>query len=534
MATDPTSLLIVGFALLTFKLWQVVITGYWEMPYAFFPSTDILGEAHRQRLAKIKQRFLSTWTLPLCLTAVAFALTPWWRWESVDHHNLLRPIILITSGILSWKAITMDVNLVTGKAYPGCRILMLFTWVGAWVHPGFLILLLHTGITWLRSNYHHQHLAIRIIIMFLAYLGALPLLSVFAPYFNVGEHSDSTAAILFLFLCITASHYLLPGYKKLSLGPHPHSWMIDNQMHKLTISAYLWGWLRFLPAAKAMRLACKLRPFDRIFQLGTLVVELGAIFILLDHRICLCLLVSFIVFQCLVFASSGIFFWPFMVVNAALIWSVWNLPESIITSLFGWESTVLCALIIFIFPARKKIWAPQQLGWWDTSFIGRVHYEVKGKSGTWYGLYNDFMCPDEKIFGQTYGDFLSKEKRITKHIGETAMRERFDAIQAVGTDLSKLEEAKQQWGRNRYDPNLEATLDQYLTTFIRQFNAGHRKRIAPCWLKAPGGQWFHWGKLPRFKGQEPIDELVVHYREHYFDGDHIHLLIDQPVKTLTF
>ena len=175
-----------------------------------------------------------------------------------------------------------------------------------------------------------------------------------------------------------------------------------------------------------------------------------------------------------------------------------------------------------------------RLAWWDTAFIGRVHYEVKGKSGTWYGLYNDFMCPDERIFGQTYGDFLSKEKRITKHIGETAMRERFDAIQAVGTDLSKLEEAKQQWGRNRYDPNLEATLDQYLTTFIRQFNAGHRKRIAPCWLKAPGGQWFHWGKLPRFKGQEPIDELVVHYREHYFDGDPIHLLIDQPVKTLTF
>ena len=77
-----------------------------------------------------------------------------------------------------------------------------------------------------------------------------------------------------------------------------------------------------------------------------------------------------------------------------------------------------------------------------------------------------------------------------------------------------------------------ARREQYLTTFLRQFNAGHRKSVVPLWLKAPGGQWFYWGKLPRFKGQEPIEELVVHYREQYFDGERIHLLIDQPVKTL--
>ena len=72
--------------------------------------------------------------------------------------------------------------------------------------------------------------------------------------------------------------------------------------------------------------------------------------------------------------------------------------------------------------------------------------------------------------------------------------------------------------------------NRYITAFFRNFNAGHRKRLVPVWLKAPGGQMFYWGELPRFSGQEPIDELVIHYREHYFDGRRVLLVTDRVVK----
>ena len=61
-------------------------------------------------------------------------------------------------------------------------------------------------------------------------------------------------------------------------------------------------------------------------------------------------------------------------------------------------------------------------------------------------------------------------------------------------------------------------------------DAGHRKRLFPVWLKAPGGQLFYWGELPRFSGQEPIAELVIHYREHYFDGRRVVRVTDRVVK----
>ena len=70
----------------------------------------------------------------------------------------------------------------------------------------------------------------------------------------------------------------------------------------------------------------------------------------------------------------------------------------------------------------------------------------------------------------------------------------------------------------------------YTSYTFRNFNAGHRKRLFPVWLKAPGGQLFYWGELPRFRGQDPIDELVIHYREHYFDGWRVVRVTDRVVK----
>ena len=275
---------IIAFGLLSFKVWQLGITGYWRLPSSFFPTKDIFGEAHHARLERIRRRFLSTWTIPpLGLTVLALVLTAWWRWDTVDTHNLLKPIILVAGGIVTWRAVTMDVELATGTSYPGCRGLMALAWIGVWYHPGFLILLLHTGITWLRSNHHHEHLAVRTMLMFLACLGALPLLSPLGPLLEVTEVADPTPPVLFILLCVCASHYFVPGMKKLSMGPRWYSWMLDNRLHALTISAYLWGWLRFLPEAQVIRVVRRLRPFDRLFQIGTVTVEVGAILILFDQ-----------------------------------------------------------------------------------------------------------------------------------------------------------------------------------------------------------------------------------------------------------
>lgn len=100
--------------------------------------------------------------------------------------------------------------------------------------------------------------------------------------------------------------------------------------------------------------------------------------------------------------------------------------------------------------------------------------------------------------------------------------------------MRALRKAKTDYGKSVYCAASEAVHDEYLKTFIHNFNAGHRKRLVPLWMKAPGGQLFYWGALPRFTGQEPIAKLNIVYREYYFDGVRVTVVTDRHIKTFTW
>jgi hypothetical protein len=527
------NLFAIAIALLTFNLWQFLITGYFKIPIGLNPYKDIYGIKHHARMKELAGRYYSSWTIPISITAVAFLLTPWWAWSEVDDYEILRPIIFIVSGAMAWRAVTMDVELATRTSYPRLRILIILLWVGVWFHPGFLVLFLHTGICWLRSYYHHQHLSIRMMIMFLACLGALPLLDVVNAVLSRSGVVDVTVVSLFLFICLSASTYFVSVMKKMNLGPHWYSWILDNRLHTLVMSAYLWGWLRFLPEKPVISFVKVLRPFDRVLQTYTFLIQLCSLLILFNQTLCIVLMHLFIVFHIMIALLSGIFFWQQIVATAILLWAVINLPPDVAAMLFSIETGLLAAAILVFLPYKKRVWMPVTLGWWDTPLSCRVHYEVRGRSGKWYGLYNDFMCPNERIFGQFYGDFLVKDKRLNMHVGECHSWEQFDAINSIDSDFTNFDLVKEKFGHSRYLPERSKTLDRYIREFFRNYNSGCRKRVVPGWLKAPGGQLFYWGTLPRFKGQEQVDELIIRYREYYFHGNEIHLLTNYKVKEYT-
>ncbi|MEE8104194.1 MAG: hypothetical protein V3T86_01515 [Planctomycetota bacterium] len=528
---STAQLFIVAFALLTFGVWQFGITGYWRLSPVFAYKNDLLGDAHQAHLSSIRRRFGSTWTTPLVLTALCFALTPWWLWSRIDADGFVRPIVLLSTAVVTWRAVTIDVDLATGRTFLFERVLMALACAGVWIHPAFLVIVLHTGLTWLRSYDHHQHLPIRMMLMFLACVGAVPVLGVLGRVRQTAPVFDLTVPVLFLFLVVCASHFVVPGFGKLRLGARWYTWIRDNRIDSMPVSAYLWGWLRFLPERVVIRTVRFIRPFAPLLQALSAVIEVGSALILFDRRLCLVLLAAFAAFHLMVFLLSGILFWQFVIVEALLFAVVFRLPAELAADLFGLQTGFLGIALLLVFPLRGKLWRPHKLSWWDTPFACRVHYEVKGReSGTWYGLYADFMCPHERTFGQSYGDFLSDEKRLNGHLGETDDRSCFDAIHAVGDDLSGISRAKENLGTSRYDRELVAKHDRYFTAFLHNFNAGCRKRVCPVWLKAPGGQLFYWGTLPRFTGQEPIEKLIVRYREQYFDGERIHPVTDKIVR----
>jgi len=529
MVSHYSSFIILALALLVFQHISLIITGYKRPPVIFFPLKDIFGEKHFKNLAKIKRRFLSTWTLPVLLTIVGLLLTPWWNWGNIDTYHIIRPIIIISSTIITWRAISMDIDLATGKTNFLYRFLMFLSCFGVWYHPAFTIILLHIGTTWLRSYYHHQHLSIRLIFMLVSCLIGLSIINSINLILETPISIHFIEPVYIGFMCVVGSHYFIPGLKKMQLGTHWYSWIKENKLHNIVSSAYAWGWARFLPEKYIVKIIKVIKPFDVYIQAITILFEAGAIFILLNDKLSIALILLFISFHLMVWLLSGILFWQFIIANLSLIWGILVLPNEVNNLIFNPINMFIPAVVFFL-----KVWKTASLAWWDTSFAGYIEYEVVGESGKSYGLYNDFMCPNERIYGQLYGHFLSDEKRINGHLGESKRKESFDAIEDAKKGLLSIEQIKKEIGESLYDSKLIEIHDKYIISFIKNYNLGKKKHIFPKWLKAPGGQMFYWGNFDRFKGQESIKELIVHYKEEFFDGEKINLELSKVVKKYYF
>ncbi len=465
--------------------------------------------------------------LPLAGQLVAAAGVAWfWVWSDLPSGDLLRGGALLLAGLMTWKTVTEDIDVAAGGALWKGRGLLLVATAGVAWSPIFLVPALYAYTTLFRAWRHHATLPLRL-------LQALVAFGVTAAAFGAaGWPPPDAGALLFFALLIQVSHYLITAFAKGLLGPHWYSWILDNRLHHLAASAYSWGWARFVPARAHRRFVRLLKTAERPLQAGAFGLEALVPLALLDPDLAVVFLVGLMVFQVFVFASSGILFWDWMVVNGGLVAAITLAPEAALAKVFGPHALVLGLALMFALPFRGKLWKPIPLGWWDTPLTQRVHWRVRGVSGRWYGLYNDFMCPHERLYGRIHGAFLVKTPLLTYHLGEVWKRELRDGIRAAQGDLTQLEPLRRRFGIVAYDAAMAAQHRTYLQTLFARLNAGARKSVLPRWLrwlKAPGGQFYYWGDLPAYRRQEPVSEVRMVYREELFDGQRFHVVQQREV-----
>jgi hypothetical protein len=203
-------------------------------------------------------------------------------------------------------------------------------------------------------------------------------------------------------------------------------------------SAYSWGRPRFLPWPAWRKAIHALARIEVPLQAAAFILELLSPLAFLNPGSAIGFCLAWAGFHPGVFAVSGLLFWDWILTDLALA----------------------------VFPLRHKLWKPMPLGWYDSPFTQRIHWRVRGLSGKLYGLYNDFMCPHERLYGKVNGCFLAPCPVITYHLGEVWKPELRDAIRA-------------------------ANHAAYLRRFFSALNRGARKHVLPRplrWLKAPGDQ----------------------------------------------
>jgi hypothetical protein len=267
-------------------------------------------------------------------------------------------------------------------------------------------------------------------------------------------------------------------------------------------------------------------------QVATFGLEALAPLALLGAGVASWLSFAFAVFHVGVFALSGLLFWDWILADIILAFFYRYLSEST-QDVFGVEALLLGLLVMVAFPLRHRLWKPVPLGWFDTPLTQRMHYRVVGQSGKVYGLYNDFMCPHERLYGKVHGCFLTDRRVLTYHLGEVWKLDLRDAIVAAGPDTARLEEVRTRYGIVARSASLGERHQKYLVHFFCELNAGFKKPALPVWLrflKAPGDQIYYFGSLEPYRREEPVVEVRIVYREEFFDGMRHVVLHEEQVE----
>ena len=452
------------------------------------------------------------------LAALSVLLASQVTWEALSPTGEIHSFIVFLVAMIAWKCITSDYDVALPRVPFRAKLALGLATALTYVQPCFIGVFLYISINYLGGWVHHTHLPMRILKMFLAYC------TVYALVHALVTVSEPASSMSFWFLVILfqASHYFVPGVAKLRLGKHWYSWIVENRTYYIAAIAYATGWLQFLTPKTYLQLPKLLKPLNRFLNIMTIFVECMSVFSATNRVVCLVLIVGYCVFNLVIFSASGILFWEYMATNVWLLLYFAGLDANTANTLFTVPNGILLAAILVLFPLQKRIWAPSPLAWWETPFAHRVDWRATGLSGQVYGLYNDFMSPHERQYGQDYGYFLTDEKIVTLNLGSVYDENARDAIIASKGDATALAAIKDKFGKSEWNATLAAEHEEYMVRFCKALNRGARKNILPAWLrwlKAPGGHWYYWGDAPRFHRQELIKQVNIYFREFYYDED---------------
>lgn len=490
----------------------------------------------------------------------ALALSAGWfiSWQSLvadaaDSHWLgpLRWYATLLGAMLAWNASTRDHDPTRGPAQVDLNVLLMLSALLVWVSPVFMVLtvflLSHTFSFWL----HHATFPMRVAQALVSLPIAFALHAACSTglgsigYHSLNPEQFAWPALVTFLVILQVSHYFITALAKMFLGPRWHSWVTDNQLHHLAASSYSWGWARFLPWSSWRNVIWGTRKLEKPLQFAAFSLELLSPLALLDQGLAAAFSVGFAAFHLGVFALSGLLFWDWIITDLLLAALLLNWPVaagSIITgppatdatalANFGWMPLFLGLVVMGLFPLRHKLWKPMPLGWFDTPLAARIHWEAIGKSGKVYELYNNFMCPHERLYGRVNGSFFVPHPVLSYHLGEVWKPEVRKGIVDAGACKDSLSVLRKKFGILPADPRLRARHLAFLQSFFSHLNAGATKEVLPRWarwLKAPGDQIFYWGHLPAYRRDEPVARVRLRFVEQYFDGEQHQTLHDQVV-----
>jgi hypothetical protein len=195
-----------------------------------------------------------------------------------------------------------------------------------------------------------------------------------------------------------------------------------------------------------------------------LVVELLAMAYFSGRRILLIGLASAIAMHLAIFASSGIFFWKWIVLDLALMAVVLRLPDSTTRRLFQIQHHIVFCL--FLVPSCLLYATAPKLAWFDAPLCQRYHIEIVGKSGSVYQVPPSELAPFDLQFAQGRLFFADSDPMIVDCFGSCNRVQVLRSAEAIHTD-DDLRRFQSTMGQAKYNAQLSSLLQRTLRNYLQ-------------------------------------------------------------------
>ncbi len=426
-------------------------------------------------------------------------------WNALESGSVLRSGISTATGLLAWMFATYAFNYYYGHSHLAARLLLVtlagaVMWRPVFILPFLAVLTAVVG----QFNYPLGVGYARPIATLLQNM-----LVAFAAFFLVRCFRSRVRGVdlVFLMCCIVAANFWWPGFGKLRLN-----WLTHGHVYLFLFGGYAHGWLAFLSPETIVKMATALSVLDWPVRIATLLLEWGALFILWRQAAAKGLLIGWMLFHLGIFAISGFFFWPWIIIEAVLLFMLFRGEPALRAALFR---PAYFALSVVLIALGRPLFQPPGLAWYDTPLCYTYRFDALGISGQRYELPPSFFAPYRDIF--TFGKFadLTPEPQLVSSYGATSNRRIAEALAAATTPEAVLALEQSKSG-HAIDPHKAAAMDRFIQAFVKHKTG---ETVPDPWWRFFSAPPVFW-TFPRgnpYRGQERIQKVELFQVTTFFD-----------------
>lgn len=455
-----------------------------------------------------------------CGSIVLFLRRQEISWESIDPEMQARGFVFLVQVPLVLQFAFYDYNYFYDHTHLADRLAIIALWLLVARHPAFLFPFACMAMFVLYqffyplpgggANWPDKLLPVHILFL----LNAFVFLRLYVKF--------DRSVLLLSTLVLTGGFYAHSALSKLVLGPHLSSWLMEDQINYLFVAAYKnGGWLSHLADQQIVDIASWMKPYGVAQNATTLLVEGGAVLIIMSRWSTRIVLAACIALHIAILASSSIFFWKWIVVDGLLLIYAEKYWRSVGTEQLSarsrWLLTCLAVAVSFF-----KLYSEGPLfAWWDTRHCKYCTYEVETVDGERVPLDPHYFAPYDLTFVQSRYYYAVPRKVIP---GTFGVNYDLDAVRALNDmQLGEFPDVVERFGTNFYNELQANTYRNFLRTYLTNAMKRDHKRWIPRWFPPP----YHFqATVPSeaYDDGSRVVKLFVYFEEYFFDDKEIHQL----------